>query len=94
MRMGSYPLCVRSGFVELVSRLSMLGRLNAFRSVAPAIEDSVATQHDPYCEEGAEVAIDRVETMFRLLDLSGGKQKLIQSNRRSVSVRQFNLISQ
>ena len=33
--------------------------------------------------------IPKIETLLRVMDASGGKEKLIRSHRRSVCVRQF-----
>lgn len=64
---------VCSGFIELLTRLSNSGKLAAFSHV----------------DESVDNYVPRIETLLRVMDSSGGKEKLIKSHRRSVCVRHF-----
>ena len=74
---SSVYLCC-SGLIELVARISCLGKLAAIPSNAGSgpVVPSVAS----------------IETLLRVMDASGGKEKLIRSDRRSVAVRQFKFL--
>jgi hypothetical protein len=64
-----------SGMVELLTRLATLGKFTSISSTG-----SNANSKDD---------VAHVEFLLRIMDASGGKEKLIRSNRRSIAVRAF-----
>jgi hypothetical protein len=70
-----------SGFVELLSRISCLGK---FATIPASVASAAGGELVP--------SVATVETLLRIMDSSGGKEKLIRSNRGSVAVRAFKFL--
>ena len=81
-------ICLYSGMVELLSRLSSINKFIMMTNTTTTLNNKTKDTK----ENGNIPNVATMETLLRVLDSSGGKEKLIRADRRSVSVRKFNFL--
>lgn len=80
-----YGFMFCSGFIELLTRIAQYGRLSNIKAVSvPQLVAAQEHNESPYSQP-----VPYVSTLLRLMDASGGKNKLIHSSRKSVAIRKF-----
>ena len=81
MLLTVFVLVVRSGFIELLARIAHYGRLSSIKANGPRSQANG--------EDSDAHSVHLASTLLRLMDASGGKDKLIRSSRKSVAIRKF-----
>lgn len=81
-------LVPNSGFVELLTRIAQYGRLSTIKTVSIPPQPQDGNEQDE-SDAAATRAVPYVSTLLRLMDASGGKDKLIHLSRKSVAIRKF-----
>ena len=85
-------LSMCSGMVELLARLSANNKFAMMTTTIPISKTKGTDKESKETKDNSIPNVATMETLLRVLDGSGGKEKLIRADRRSVSVRKFNFL--